>query len=56
MTRWAYIRLRATGEYLTYSYKRSWGHTYYSFDNGESWHRTLSAAYRAAEARKAGVA
>lgn len=43
-------QVKATGERFEYTYKRSWGHTYYSFDGGDTWHRRTLDAFRAAEA------
>jgi hypothetical protein len=39
-----------TGEQYEYEYRDSWGARYYSFDSGDTWHKSKSAAYRAAEA------
>ena len=33
-----------------YEYKRSWGHTFRSFDSGETWFRTSREAYQQAKA------
>ena len=49
MSRAAVATIVSTGERYHYDYRQSWGHTYYSFDRGDTWHRTRSAAYRAAK-------
>lgn len=40
--------IKATGEQFWYEVKLSWNTKYYSFDDGETWHRTKTAAYGAA--------
>lgn len=48
MTKLAKATIKATGEQFWYEAKRSWNTIYYSFDDGATWHRTKSAAYKVA--------
>lgn len=48
MSKLAKATIKATGEQFWYEAKLSWNTVYYSFDDGVTWHRTKSAAYRTA--------
>ena len=43
------MTIKATGECFWCDYKDSWNVRYYSFDGGETWHKTKTAAYRVAK-------
>lgn len=47
-THLAKATIKATGEQFWYEVKLSWNIKYYSFDDGETWHRTKTAAYQTA--------
>jgi hypothetical protein len=49
MTRLASIAEKATGRSYWYEYKDSWRTRYYSFDDGETWHKSKSRAFQAAK-------
>lgn len=43
-------RKEVDGVVYLYEYKRSWGHTYRSFDGGATWFRTSREAFQQAKA------
>lgn len=47
-TRIARATIKATGEQFWYEVKLAWNRLYYSFDDGATWHRTKSQAYKTA--------
>lgn len=49
----AVATVAATGQRLYYDTKEAWNVRYYSFDAGDTWHRSKEAAYR--HARDAGT-
>lgn len=47
------ITIKATGERCRLYKRLSWNRVYYSLDHGLTWHRTKTAAYKAAGANLA---
>lgn len=48
MTKPAKATIKATGEQFWYEYKQAWNTVYYSFDDGATWYRTKTKAYKVA--------
>lgn len=49
MIKLAKATIKATGEQFWYEVKQSWQTLYYSFDDGATWHRTKTKAYKVAQ-------